>query len=79
MTISVTEFKARCLEILRDLESRGEVIEIERRGRIVARVVPVAGDASGDRPPWHRLRGSGELHAEPEESVLSDEDFEAGR
>ncbi len=79
MTISVTEFKARCLEILRDLEASGGVVEIERRGRIVARVFPATGDTAHDTAPWMRLRGSGELHAEPDESVLSDEDFEAGR
>ena len=77
MTISITDFKARCLEIIRDVENSGESVEISRRGRVVARVVSVAGDRSVDSPAWHRLRGSGNLLATPEESVLSDEDFEA--
>lgn len=79
MTISVTEFKARCLEILRRLEEDGEVVEIGRRGRVIARVVPVARGVSSDTPAWLRLRGSGRLRAAPEESVLSEEAFEANR
>lgn len=79
MTISVTQFKAHCLEILRSLERRGGVVEIERRGRIIARLVPVAGDGSRENRPWERLRGSGRLVAKADESVLKDEDFEATR
>jgi antitoxin (DNA-binding transcriptional repressor) of toxin-antitoxin stability system len=79
MTISVTEFKARCLEILRELERSGQAVEIERRGRVVARVIPVAGELSAETPPWRRLRGTGRLLAAPEESVLSDGEFEANR
>jgi antitoxin (DNA-binding transcriptional repressor) of toxin-antitoxin stability system len=79
MTISVTEFKAHCLEILRTLERRGGVVEIERRGKVVARLVPVAGDGSLQNRPWERLRGSGRLLATPDESVLAPDDFVATR
>ena len=79
MTISVTQFKAHCLEILRTLERRGGVVEIERRGRVVARLVPVAGDGSRENRPWERLRGSGRLLAAADEPVLEAEDFEALR
>jgi len=78
MTISVTEFKARCLQILRELENSGEVLEIERRGRVVARLVPVGGDTAKECPPWHRLRGTGELRARADESAMTEQDFEAG-
>jgi antitoxin (DNA-binding transcriptional repressor) of toxin-antitoxin stability system len=79
MTISVTEFKARCLEIIRTLERNGDVVEIERRGRVVARLVPVAGDAAREARPWERLLGTGHLLAEPGESVLRADDLEAAR
>jgi antitoxin (DNA-binding transcriptional repressor) of toxin-antitoxin stability system len=79
MTISVTQFKAHCLEILRTLERDGKVVEIERRGRVVARLVPVAGETGRDTRPWERLRGSGRLLAEADESVLTAEDLEAAR
>lgn len=37
--ISATNFKARCLSILDNLESEG--IEITKHGKIVAKVIPV--------------------------------------
>lgn len=77
MTISVTVFKARCLELLRRVEERSEPIEITRRGKVIARITP-AGWASGAQPkPWERMRGSGRLLATAEESVLSESDFTA--
>ena len=41
-SISATEFKAKCLQILDELESEG--IVVEKRGRPVAKVIPY-GDA----------------------------------
>ena len=78
MTISITELKARCLEIIREVEANGEVVEITRRGEVVARLLP-ATVAAADVKPWERLRGTGVLLATPEESVLEDSDFEALR
>jgi antitoxin (DNA-binding transcriptional repressor) of toxin-antitoxin stability system len=70
MTVSVTELKARCLEIIRDLERDGEVVEIVRGGEIVARLLPATPARATAEKPWERLRGTGELLASPEESVL---------
>lgn len=77
MDISVTRFRASCLELIRRVESGGESVDIKRRGRVVARLAPPP--AAGERPrrAWERLRGSGELLAEPGESVLEPGDFEA--
>jgi len=81
MDISVTEFKQRCLEIIRRVEKTGQVVAITRRGKVVARVAPCsAASASETRKPWEQLRSlGGRLLAEPGESVLHDEDFEALR
>lgn len=38
-TISATEFKAKCLQIFDELE--GEGIVVEKRGKPVARVIPI--------------------------------------
>jgi prevent-host-death family protein len=78
MTVSVTELKTRCVEIIRELEANGEVVEITRRGEVVARLLP-ANAAATDIKPWERLHGTGVLLAGPEESVLEDSDFEALR
>jgi hypothetical protein len=53
-------------------------VDIKRRGKVVARLTPPP--TPGRTPKaWEVLRGSGELKAEPEESVLDGGDFEASR
>ena len=81
MDISVTEFKQRCLEIIRRVEKTGKPVAITRRGKIVARLQPPLPEPSGaNLKPWEQLRAmGGRLLAEPGESVLRDEDFEALR
>lgn len=81
MDISVTEFKQRCLEIIRRVEKTGQAVAITRRGKVVARVAPSSAAAgAGTLKPWEQLRAlGGRLLAEPGESALRDEDFEALR
>lgn len=81
MDISVTEFKHRCLEIVRRVEKTGKSVAITRRGKIVARLQPsLAFGESTALKPWERLRAmGGRLLLEPGESVLREEDFEALR
>lgn len=76
IAVSVTEFKAHCLDVIRKVEQVGTAVDLTRHGRIVARLVPVAPTSPGT-PPWLRLRGSGKLRMQPEESVLNAADFEA--
>jgi antitoxin (DNA-binding transcriptional repressor) of toxin-antitoxin stability system len=78
MTISVTELQTRCLQVIREIETNGEVVEITHDGAVVARLLP-AKAAAADVKPWERLYGTGVLLADPEESVLHDSDFEAMR
>ncbi|HEX2568448.1 MAG TPA: type II toxin-antitoxin system prevent-host-death family antitoxin [Polyangia bacterium] len=79
MTVSVTEFKIHCLELLRRLEKQREPIEITSRGKVIARLVPPGHEEGMEIKPWERLRGSGRLLASPGESVLSEDDFDALR
>jgi prevent-host-death family protein len=81
MDISVTEFKHRCLEIIRRVENTGRTVAITRRGRVVARLQPSPSVKVGAAlKPWEQLRAlGGRLLAAPGESVLHDEDFEALR
>ncbi|MBI3067465.1 MAG: type II toxin-antitoxin system Phd/YefM family antitoxin [Betaproteobacteria bacterium] len=81
MDISVTEFKHRCLEIIRRVEKTGRPVAITRRGKVVARLNP-SGSPAGRKglKPWEQMRAlGGRLLARPGESVLRDEDFEALR
>jgi len=81
MDISVTEFKHRCLEIIRGVEKTGKPVTITRRGRVIARLQPAkAVEGRANLKPWERLRAmGGKLLAEPGESVLHDKEFEALR
>jgi prevent-host-death family protein len=81
MDISVTEFKQRCLEIIRRVEKTGQAVAITRRGKVVARVAPSsAGPAPSSSKPWEQIRAlGGRLLAEPGESALNAEEFEALR
>ncbi len=53
MTVSATEFKAKCLAILDRVHATGETITITKRGRVVAKLV---GESTTDERPWLALR-----------------------
>lgn len=74
--VSVSEFKAHCLDMIRQVETAGMAVDLLRRGKLVARLVPTTPALQGT-PAWLRLRGSGVLTASAEESVLPEGDFEA--
>jgi prevent-host-death family protein len=77
-TVSVSEFKARCLDVIRQVERDGAAVDLVRRGKVVARLIPSAPALRGT-PTWIRLRGRGRLDARPGESVLDMADFDAHR
>lgn len=74
--VSVSEFKAHCLDMIRQVEKAGAAVDLVRRGKVVARLVPTTSAPQGT-PTWLRLRGQGVLTALAEESVLDERDFEA--
>jgi prevent-host-death family protein len=51
LIIAASEFKAKCLRLLDEVEAQGEILVITKRGRPVARVVPI-------NPPRRSLRGT---------------------
>lgn len=81
MAISVTKFKNSCLDVIRRVESTGQAVAITRRGKVVARIAPSFSSSKGSvKKPWEQLRDlGGRLKASPDESVVSDKDFEALR
>jgi prevent-host-death family protein len=40
LTVGVAEFKARCLELLADVDKRGDRIIVTKRGKPIARIEP---------------------------------------
>jgi prevent-host-death family protein len=79
MDISVTRFRAQCLELIRQVERGGEVVEITRHGKTVARLTSSTGSITQSQRPWENLRGSGVLAMEPEDSLLDNQAFDALR
>jgi prevent-host-death family protein len=49
-TIGVAEFKARCLELLDDVGTRGDEIIVTKRGKPIAQIGPI-------RPAAEELKG----------------------
>ena len=76
--VSVTEFKAHCLDVIRQVEQEGTAVDLTRHGRVVARLVPMPQTPQGVAP-WLRLRGRGQLIGAPEAGVLDNSDFDALR
>ena len=72
MTITVSELEARADEIVREVEREGREVEVVRDGQVIARIVPAKPSAARKakvQAALARLRGSGVLLADPEESV----------
>ena len=55
-TIAAGEFKAKCLGLLDEVESTRSEIIITKRGKPVARLVPVAQKLK--EPLWGRMKGT---------------------
>jgi prevent-host-death family protein len=73
--IRASEFKAKCLAILDEVERTGEPVTILKRGRPVARLVPPAVGPS--KYPQHALFGTVEILGDLLEPVLPASDWEA--
>jgi len=81
MSVSVREFKQHCRDIIRHVERTGRPVKITHHGKMVARLRPRS-PAAGARAhqACEELRACGSrLLAEPGESILCDDDFEALR
>ena len=48
-TLLISEFKAKCLAVLDRVHTDGETVLITRRGKPLAKVVPVTGPVAGQR------------------------------
>lgn len=73
--IRASEFKARCMSILDEVERTGEEVVILKRGRPVARVVPPG--LGQERYPQQSLKGTVKIPGDIVGPVLPAEDLEA--
>ena len=71
-SIRVSEFKTKCLAVLDEVERTGESVTILKRGRPVARLVPLV---EKGRYPQHSLFGTVEILGDVVEPVFPAEDI----
>ena len=71
-TINATEFKAKCLQLLDEVQRTGEDLVISKRGKPVARVVSEKAEK-----PWLALRGTGSFTGDPFAPALGETEIEA--
>ncbi|MGQ0506635.1 MAG: type II toxin-antitoxin system Phd/YefM family antitoxin [Myxococcaceae bacterium] len=57
--MKASEFKAKCLKVLDDVERTGETVLILKRGRVVARLASPL--VRSERAPWQELLGKMEV------------------
>ena len=75
MKVNATEFKAKCLSLIDRAHSKGEVITITKRGRVVAKLV---GDVTADDRPWLALRGQrARWKGDPFAPAVQDDEIES--
>ncbi|MBY0277610.1 type II toxin-antitoxin system Phd/YefM family antitoxin [Candidatus Binatia bacterium] len=77
-TIKASEFKARCLAILDEVERTGEPVIISKRGRAVAELIRPR-LARRERFPQDALRGTGRTVGDIIAPALPPEVWEATR
>ena len=76
MTITATEFKARCLSLMERVRRTHKPVLITKRGRVVAQLVPAPVE---DAKPWLRLRGSVTHQGDVLSPVVADDEVHALR
>jgi len=76
-SLSASEFKARCLAVLAEVARTGEGVIVLKRGRPVARILPVAGE--GEEYPQMSLAGRLDIVGDVMSPVLLPDDWEAER
>lgn len=55
ITLSVSEFKAKCLPLLADVETKGDCIVVTRRGKPIARIEPIYATKPRLKGTWKGL------------------------
>jgi len=70
--ITATEFKAKCLQLLDEVQRSGQELVISKHGRPVARVI-----AEKTPKPWLVLRGKGRFTGDPFGPAVKEAEIDA--
>lgn len=58
MKMSVSEFKAKCTQVVREVATHPHTVEITNRGKVVAVVSPPVSKGADPKEFWGSLKGS---------------------
>ena len=73
--VSATEFKARCLRIIKEMNGNGQPVTVTNRGRAVAVLSPIPA-SDEQRPPFiGMMRGTVLRYEDPFEPAASPSDW----
>ncbi len=75
--MKASDFKAKCLSVLDDVERTGEPVLVMKHGRIVAKVSSAR--VSTAREPWRRLEGMMTIAGDIESPTVPSESWDAVR
>ncbi len=77
-TVSASEFKATCLALLERVRKSGQTITITKRGKPVAKVVPIPASETKKRVLGY-MKGTGRIVGDIESPASEPQDWEALR
>ena len=77
--VSAAEFKARCLRIIKEMNSNGRPVTITNRGRPVAVLSPISASDEQSSPFIGMMRGTVLKYEDPFEPAASPSDWSALR
>ena len=80
MKMSVSEFKAKCTQVVREVAEHPYTVEITNRGKVVAIVsAPIGGEEANPSQFWGSLKGSVAFIAEDFDAPFGEEEWEAAK
>lgn len=71
MTVTATEFKAKCLALMEKVKKTHEPVLITKRGEVIAQLGPPPADSD---KPWLALRGSAKIKGDIVGPAMSDKE-----
>lgn len=78
MKMSVSEFKAKCTHVLREVAAEYKTIEVTNHGKVIAVVEPPKPQTKLN-PAWGSMKGKVTFISPDFDEPLGDKDWEASR
>jgi prevent-host-death family protein len=74
--MAASEFKAKCLGLMDEVEATGRSVFITKRGKLIAQLAPIVEASFRKKSIFGRLRPLGVLHGDIVASEFTDEEWD---